>query len=113
SIHWFAFSNNDFWHQFTSIPKNSPIPTVGKANLLRPSTPRQMASRKAFQDTQQGNSTGDYADRADRTASKARRLRFSAIPNPEDFRVEGHPVWTMISLSILCGNWLWVRCSGW
>src|SRR5207248_3011038 len=48
AIHWFAFSNNDFWHQFTSIPKNSPIPTVGKANLLRPSTPRQMASRKAF-----------------------------------------------------------------
>lgn len=24
AIHWFAFSNNDFWHQFTSIPKNSP-----------------------------------------------------------------------------------------
>jgi hypothetical protein len=21
AIHWFAFSNNDFWHQFTSIPK--------------------------------------------------------------------------------------------
>jgi hypothetical protein len=42
AIHWFAFSNNDFWHQFTSIPKNSPISTPGKRNLLRPSTPRQM-----------------------------------------------------------------------
>jgi hypothetical protein len=42
AIHWFAFSNNDFWHQFTSIPKNSPIPTLGERNLLRPSTPRQM-----------------------------------------------------------------------
>src|SRR4029077_8816842 len=42
AIHWFAFSNNDFWHQFTSIPKNSPISTPGKSNLLRPSTPRQM-----------------------------------------------------------------------
>ena len=42
AIHWFAFSNNDFWHQFTSIPKNSPIPTLGKRNLLRSSTPRQM-----------------------------------------------------------------------
>jgi len=42
AIHWFAFSNNDFWHQFTSIPKDSPIPTLGQGNLLRPSTPRQM-----------------------------------------------------------------------
>src|SRR5947207_6173043 len=45
AIHWFAFSNNDFWHQFTSIPKNSPIPTLTKPNLLRPSPPRQIPRR--------------------------------------------------------------------
>jgi len=50
AIHWFAFSNNDFWHQFTSIPKNSPVSPLGKHNLLRPSTPRQMATRKDLPD---------------------------------------------------------------
>src|SRR5205823_11624911 len=59
AIHWFAFSNNDFWHQFTSIPKNSPIPTLSKPNLLRPSTPRQMASRTVPKTAREGNSTAD------------------------------------------------------
>jgi hypothetical protein len=50
AIHWFAFSNNNFWHQFTSIPKNSPVSPLGQRNLLRPSTPRQMATREGLPD---------------------------------------------------------------
>jgi hypothetical protein len=47
AIYWFAFSNNDFWHQFTSIPKkNSPITSLGGANLLRRSTPRQLRQER-------------------------------------------------------------------
>src|SRR5438046_8813911 len=30
TIHWFAFSNNDFWHQFTSIPKKFAHSTAGQ-----------------------------------------------------------------------------------
>src|SRR5438876_3380100 len=40
AIHWFAFSNNDFWHQFTSIPKNSPISTW--ANAIYSGRPRRV-----------------------------------------------------------------------
>jgi hypothetical protein len=30
AIHWFAFSNNDFWHQFTSIPEKFAHSTGGQ-----------------------------------------------------------------------------------
>src|SRR6476659_7147580 len=30
AIHWFAFSNNDFWHQFTSIPEKFAHSTAGQ-----------------------------------------------------------------------------------
>src|SRR5207253_10493145 len=33
AIHWFAFSNNDFWHQFTSIPTKFAHSNLGKAQF--------------------------------------------------------------------------------
>src|SRR5205085_2530895 len=56
AIHWFAFSNNDFWHQFTSIPRKFAHSNPGQSNLLRPSTPRQLASGKALSGGQEGES---------------------------------------------------------
>src|SRR5437764_15245798 len=43
AIHWFAFSNNDFWHQFTSIPEKFAHSTPGQRQftpaVYAPSTP--------------------------------------------------------------------------
>jgi hypothetical protein len=42
AIHWFAFSNNDFWHQFTSIPENSPL--SGLATVIYSGGPHPVKS---------------------------------------------------------------------
>ena len=51
AIHWFAFSNNDFWHQFTSVPEKFAHYTPGQRQFTpavrTPSTPVEKPPKMA------------------------------------------------------------------
>jgi hypothetical protein len=61
AIHWFAFSNNDFWHQFTSIPKKFAHFNPGQTQFTPAVHAASNCLGRAFQAAHEENSNAKSA----------------------------------------------------